>query len=136
VVGEDVPSKAEVGAMLDAAQGRWRPFFVTATFTGMRASELRGLTWAAVDFERRVIHVKQRADAWGTIGDPKSAAGDRMIPMAPMVVNSLREWRLVCPKGPLGLVFPNGATRSNGCAAGWFKMWSRAQSGVRGSPPP
>ena len=25
-----------------------------------------------------------------------------------MVVNALREWRLACPKGRLGLVFPNG----------------------------
>jgi integrase len=105
----EVPSMAEVNLMLDRARGRWRPFFIAATFTGMRASELRGLTWAAVDFERRVTHVKQRADAWGTIGDPKSAAGDRTIPMAPLVVNTLREWRLGCPRGPLDLVFPNGA---------------------------
>jgi hypothetical protein len=24
-----------------------------------------------------------------------------------MVVNALKEWKLACPKGPLGLVFPN-----------------------------
>lgn len=107
-VGEDVPAKAEISLLLDRAQGRWRPFFVTAIFTGMRASELRGLAWAAVDFEQRVIHVRQRADLWGTIGDQKSAAGVRTIPMAPLVVNTLREWRLACPKGELGLVFPNG----------------------------
>jgi integrase len=47
------------------------------------------------------------ADLWGTIGDPKSAAGNRTIPMAPLVFNTLREWRLACPKGPLDLVFPN-----------------------------
>jgi integrase len=55
-----------------------------------------------------VIRVRQRADLWGTIGDPKSAAGDREIPMAPTVVNALREWKLACPRGKLGLVFPNG----------------------------
>ena len=26
-----------------------------------------------------------------------------------MVLNALREWSLVCPKGDLGLVFPNGS---------------------------
>jgi integrase len=26
-------------------------------------------------------------------------------------VSALREWRLACPEGPLGLVFPNGAGR-------------------------
>jgi integrase len=93
--------------MLEHA-GRLRPLLVTAVFTGLRASELRGLTWAAVDFEKQVLHVRQRADLWGTIGDPKSAAGDRVIPMAPPVVNTLREWRLACPKGKLRLVFPNG----------------------------
>jgi integrase len=107
-VGLDVPSKAEVGRILGRAQGRWRPFFVTAVFTGTRASELRGLVWGAVDFASNVIHVRQRADLWGTIGDPKSAAGARVIPMAPIVVNTLREWKLACPNGTLGLVFPNG----------------------------
>jgi integrase len=28
--------------------------------------------------------------------------------MPPLVVNTLREWKLACPKGDLGLVFPNG----------------------------
>lgn len=56
-----------------------------------------------------MVHVRQRADLWGVIGDPKSAAGDRAIPLAPLVVNTLREWRLACPRGALGLVFPNGA---------------------------
>jgi hypothetical protein len=77
----------------------------------MRASELRGLTWGDVDFERKVVTVRQRADRWGAMGAPKSAAGRREIPMSPMVVNVLREWRLACPKGPLDLVFPNSLGR-------------------------
>ncbi len=107
-VGRDIPSKEEVQAILTAAEGRWRPLLVTAIFTGMRASELRGLTWDGVDFERKVIAVRQRANLWGEIGAPKSAAGEREIPMAPIVVNALREWRLACPKGAGGIVFPNG----------------------------
>jgi integrase len=92
----------------------------TAVFTGMRSSELRGLSWDDVDFEKEVIHVHQRADNWGVMGRPKSAAGEREIPMAPIVVNALKEWRLACPKvkpaggageGRLGLVFPNGQGR-------------------------
>lgn len=42
------------------------------------------------------------------IGKLKSKAGYRSIHMPPMVVQALREWKLVCPKGDLGLVFPNG----------------------------
>ena len=31
--------------------GRWRSLLVTATFTGMRSSELRGLRWQDVDLD-------------------------------------------------------------------------------------
>ncbi len=118
--GRDIPSKEEAQTILAKAAGRWRPFFATAIFTGMRASELRGLTWNDVDFECNVVHVRQRANLWGEIGAPKSAAGAREIPMAPWVVNALREWRLACPRqkpaegdgeGRLWLVFPNGNGR-------------------------
>jgi integrase len=78
-------------------------------FTGLRVSELRGLRWSDVDLRRGEIHVRQRADRWRMIGRPKSEAGERTIPLLPMVANALREWKLVCPKGELGLAFPNGA---------------------------
>jgi integrase len=115
-IGHDIPSKEEVQTILSKADARWRPLFVTAIFTGMRSSELRGLAWDQVDFAENVINVRQRADHWGTMGPPKSAAGDRKIPMSPMVVNVLKEWRLACPRTRGGegaerrlwLVFPNG----------------------------
>jgi integrase len=74
----------------------------------MRASELCAFVWDAVDFDKKTIAVRQRTDIWGTTGRPNLAAGERVIPMAPLVVNVLKEWRLACPKGELGLVFPNG----------------------------
>ena len=40
-----IPTKAEIRALLEAVAPRWRPLIVTAVFTGLRASELRGLTW-------------------------------------------------------------------------------------------
>jgi integrase len=106
-VGRDIPGKDELRAMLAAAQGRWRPLIVTAVFTGLRASELRGLRWADVDLEKELLRVRQRADRWNRIGPPKSATSQREVPLAPMVVNALREWKVACPKGELGLVFPN-----------------------------
>ena len=39
---------------------------------------------------------------------PKSKAGKRDIPLAPIVANALRQWQIDCPKGALDLVFPNG----------------------------
>lgn len=29
-------------------------------------------------------------------------------PAPPIVINTLKEWKLACPKGDLGLAFPNG----------------------------
>src|SRR6516162_657353 len=40
------------------------------------------------------------------IGSPKSHAGERNIPLGPMVVNTLREWWFACPRGDLDLIFP------------------------------
>jgi integrase len=105
-VGVDIPTKDELRRVLAAAKGRWRPVIVTAIYTGLRASELRGLTWNDVDLGRAILTVRQRADRWNKIGAPKSAAGTREIPLVREVVNTLREWKLACPNGPLGLVFP------------------------------
>jgi integrase len=59
-----------------------------------------------VDFNAKLIRVRQRADTGGRIGSPKSATSGRDVPMAPMVVNTLREWKLACPPNKLQLVFP------------------------------
>ncbi len=79
---------------------------LTAVFTGLRSSELRGLRWSDVDLKQGELHVRQRADRYGVIGKPKSEAGHRTAPLGPMVLNVLREWKLACPKGERGLVFP------------------------------
>jgi integrase len=88
-------------------KGRWRPLILTAMFTGLRASELRGLRWQDVDLAGRKVHVRQRADRYHKIGRPKSEAGERTVPLLPLVANALREWKVQCPKGTLDLVFPN-----------------------------
>jgi integrase len=106
--GVDIPTKDELRRILAAAQGRWRPLVVTAIYTGLRASELRGLTWKDVEpLASATLTVRQRADRWGQIGPPKSRAGMREVPLVRDVVTTLRSWKLACPKGPLGLVFPN-----------------------------
>lgn len=110
-VGVDIPTPDEVKAILAGAPSRWRPLLVTAVFTGLRASELRGVRWADVDLDVGQLHVRQRADRFNEIGKPKSAAGERTLPLPKMVANTLREWKLACPKSGLDLVFPNGAGR-------------------------
>lgn len=113
-IGVDIPTTDEVRAIITAAQGRWRPLFIVAVFTGLRASELRGLRWNDVDLVKAMLHVRQRADRYHDIGMPKTDAGQRSVPLLPMVVNALKEWSLACPKGDLGLVFPTGAGKVEG----------------------
>ena len=36
---------------------------------------------------------------------PKSESGERTVPLPPLVLNTLREWKLACPKSELGLGF-------------------------------
>jgi integrase len=110
-IGVDIPTPDEVRAIIAHLDGRWRPLLLTAIFTGLRASELRGLRWTDVDLKRGEIHVHQRADRYHKIGRPKSEASERTIPLLPLLTNALREWKLVCPKGELDLVFPNGRGR-------------------------
>src|SRR5262245_37371559 len=109
-VGRDIPTPNEIKRMAEAAKGSKRyPLLLVAALTGLRASELRGVRWADVDLKAGELHVRQRADRFNAIGHPKSKAGVRSIPLAPDVLAALKEWKLACPKGEAGLVFPTSA---------------------------
>jgi integrase len=108
-----IPSKDEIRALIGATgaiwdeRSPWRAFMIAAIFTGMRPSELRGLVWGAIDFDQRIIKVRQRADYRNQMGSPKSKAGTRDVPLASIALNALKQWRLACPrKTDLDLVFP------------------------------
>jgi integrase len=107
--GINIPAPAEMRAIVGklAAAGRFRVLLLTAIFSGLRSSELRGLRWSDVDLKVGELHVRQRADRYGAIGRPKSEAGERTVPLPPMVIAALREHRLASPRSELGLVFPN-----------------------------
>lgn len=113
------PTKDEIRLLIAKAPARYKPLIMTALFTGLRMSELRGLTWDAIDFERSIIKVRKRADRYCQMGNPKSKSGKRDIPMGPQLASVLKEWKLACPTGNLNLVFPNGIgnveTHSNIC---------------------
>ena len=104
------PTKADLRAILTAAETaelKARALIELAIFTGMRASELRGLPWSDVDLKRGRVTVSQRADAQGHIGTPKSEAGHRTIALPPRVVTVLTAWKLACPASKFDLVIPS-----------------------------
>jgi integrase len=111
-VGVDVPTPIEVRTLLDAAGQRARAFLALAALAGLRASEIRGLPWSAVDLGLRpAVTIRQRADRWGTIGQPKSREGQRTVPLGERATLALREWRLAQPPGRT-LVFGNASDRA------------------------
>jgi integrase len=109
-VGVDIPTRDEIKALVDALEGRWRPLIMTAIFTGIRSSELRGLRWNDFDYLAATIRVHQRADEFGEIGPPKSDAGKRTIPLPKILATTLRELRLKSWRNGKEntLVFANG----------------------------
>jgi integrase len=107
----DIPSPDEIKRLIVHLPDKYRPLLLTAIFTGLRASELRGLRWEDVDLPHGKLHVRQRADRFNKIDKPKSESSERTVPLTPMVMNTLREWKLRCPKGEQGklqYVFPTG----------------------------
>jgi integrase len=106
--GEDMPTIPEMQQFIRALDGSsWRPFFITAIYTGMRASELRGLRWVNVVLgkDTGVIHVRERADIHHKIGSPKSETSTRDIPIGPVVVSTLKA-HLLKAIDKTGLAFP------------------------------
>lgn len=133
VIGRDIPEPREVDALLQQTDSkRWHAFFLTAVRCGLRASELRGLRWQDVDFKKSELHVRQRADRYNSIGNPKSADSQRAVPIPPKTLAALKAWKLQCPKadGQQHLVFPNGSGKveahSNIIERGLIPAWEKA----------
>ena len=113
----------QLAALLETAKGHPLEQLVTvAFFTGMRQSELLGLTWDCVDFTTGVIRVNKQLsrlehrEKSGLFVSPKSGKG-RIITAAPLVIRSLqaqrrRQAEMQLKAGslwsnPPGLVFTN-----------------------------
>lgn len=106
--GRDYPTPTEVRRLIETAKddSRMHALILLAAFTGLRASELRGLRWQDVDRKHHELKVHQRADRYRVIGPPKTMQSRRRIPLGAEVVKALDKWFLACPKGEHDLVFP------------------------------
>jgi integrase len=105
-----MPTLQEVRLMIRQVTEHWPDFcamFYVLIFCGLRSSELRALSWRDIDFGTSTMTVRQRADRWGRIGQPKSDAGTRDILFPEIVSKELKKWRTRCPKSALDLVFPS-----------------------------
>lgn len=88
----------QIAALLEAAEGTALEYLVrVALFTGMRQSELLGLTWDVVDFTSGQITINKQLSRLehreaGLFVSPKSGKG-RTITAAPLVLRALQAQR-------------------------------------------
>lgn len=97
-----VLTRAELARLFAACPRRYRPLLLTGAYTGMRLSEVLGLSWDDVDFAAGVIHVRHQL-ARGRRGipphriPPKTRASTREIPLLPQLAAVLRQHKRSCP---------------------------------------
>ena len=65
---------------------------LVAATTGVRRSELFGLQWKDIDFEKLTIQIRRSVYAQ-TIGKCKTQHSQKPLPLAPDVINELKHWR-------------------------------------------
>jgi integrase len=87
-------SADEVALLLGKMTDTFRPVAATCAYAGLRISETLGLSWADVDFDAKVIHVRRQLDPDGTIRNTtKTAASKADVPLLPALERELREHR-------------------------------------------
>jgi integrase len=74
-------TRAELAKFLKASPPEWRLFFEFLAHSGLRISEVVGLTWQNIDFGKHVIRVRWQIYK-GTGKRPKSDFGVRDIPLS------------------------------------------------------
>jgi len=85
-------SLAEVGKILETASAQYQPYLTVAFFTGMRTSELLGLTWSCIDLDRAQLTITQ---AWveDELDSTKTAESERTIDLLSPVIAALTRQR-------------------------------------------
>jgi len=94
----------EIRRVLDIASEPYKTFYSILAETGIRGSEICGLSLTDLDLENRVIHVRQ--SVWrGQIQTVKSRKGNRRFPISPELADHLRSYLRSCRPNALGLLF-------------------------------
>lgn len=79
----------EVRRIIDAVRPDFKDYFTLRFFTGMRTGEIHGLKWQYVDFERRLIMVRETV-VDGEDSYTKNDASQRDIQMSQLVFDALK----------------------------------------------
>ena len=93
---KDVLEPAELQALLEELSVRNRAMVLLAASAGLRRSELVALTWADLDMVNMAVSIN-RAYVRSRFGDCKTEASKKPVPLHPLVLSSLLEWRGMSP---------------------------------------
>lgn len=127
-----LPTDQAAALLATAAELPHASRWVAALLQGMRQGECLGLTWEAVDRRAGVLDVSWQLQALPYVDRkdkakgfrvpdnfearhlegryhltrPKTAKGQRVIPVVPWFATALERWREIAPPSPHGLVWP------------------------------
>lgn len=100
-------NETQAKSLLVASDGhRLGLLFELAMMSGARISELMALRWSNVSFERQEMHISQamqRTESGVQVGEPKTQAGVRTIPLDGVTLDSLRRHRAAMAKEAMAL---------------------------------
>ena len=82
-------SLEEVKTIINTVRADFKQYFTVRFFTGMRTGEVHGLKWKNVDFEGRLLMVRETI-VDGEEGDPKTDSSRRDIHMSQLVYDALK----------------------------------------------
>jgi integrase len=91
-----VLSIGQVAALLGILKEPTRTMVFVAVFTGLRVGELLGLKWSDIDLQKMVIHVV-RSIVMQHVGDCKTEASRKPVPLDLRLAKVLGDWRLQSP---------------------------------------
>ena len=87
-----VLSPAEIQKLYHHLDDPARTVFLLGILTGLRIGEILGLRVEDLDLARRSLHVQRNAYRGHVQETPKSRAGDRRIPLAPLIAGRVKRW--------------------------------------------
>lgn len=119
-----VPTIEETAALLDLLREPARTAFFLVVLTGLRVGELLALKWSDIDFEKLQISVT-RSIVMQHLGECKTEASRKPVPLDPRLAESLYNWRRSSPY-PRSEDWVFASPHSNGKLPYWPGAFYRA----------